>query len=170
MKFQGNIKVAQEGILVIDIENNRHLLPLLEVGKSYDIDIKEHRSHKTLSQNRYLWHNIGLIARKLTEPVLKTYCDILERANCKSTFIAVESKEAGETLRMSVRAARFISKIEINGKLICHYLLDFKVEYGDGRIEYIDVKGISTPVYRIKRKLIESIYPFKIKEVKKGQF
>ena len=61
-------------------------------------------------------------------------------------------------------------KIEINGKLICHYLLDFKVEYGDGRIEYIDVKGISTPVYKIKRKLIESIYPFKIKEVKKGQF
>lgn len=61
-------------------------------------------------------------------------------------------------------------KIEINGKLICHYLLDFKVEYGDGRIEYVDCKGILTDTYRLKKKMVEATYPFKIKEVKKGQF
>lgn len=61
-------------------------------------------------------------------------------------------------------------EIVINGQKICKYLLDFKVEYGDGRIEYVDTKGVITPMYRIKKKLVEAIYPIKIKEVKKGQF
>lgn len=61
-------------------------------------------------------------------------------------------------------------KIEINGKLICHYLLDFKVTYADGRIEYVDTKGVITDIYKLKKKMVEAIYPVKIKEVKKGQF
>ena len=61
-------------------------------------------------------------------------------------------------------------EIIINGKKICKYLLDFKVEYGDGRIEYVDTKGLITPMYRIKKKLVEAMFPIKIKEVKRGQF
>lgn len=61
-------------------------------------------------------------------------------------------------------------KVEVNGKLICHYLLDFKVEYADGRVEHVDTKGVITDIYRLKKKLVEALYPIKIKEVKKGQF
>jgi len=58
----------------------------------------------------------------------------------------------------------------INGTKVCTYLLDFKVTYADGRIEHIDVKGVATDVYRIKRKLLLACYGIKIKEIKKGDF
>ena len=61
-------------------------------------------------------------------------------------------------------------EIVINGKKICKYILDFQVTYGDGRVEYVDVKGILTSIYRLKKKLVEASFPIKIKEVKKGQF
>lgn len=61
-------------------------------------------------------------------------------------------------------------EVVVNGKKICKYLLDFEVTYGDGRIEYVDVKGVKTDIYRIKKKLVEALYSIKIKEVKKGEF
>ncbi len=58
--------------------------------------------------------------------------------------------------------------IEIKGKRICKYLLDFMVSYDD-RIEYIDVKGYKKgPAYamfRIKKKLVEAMFEIQIKEV-----
>lgn len=60
--------------------------------------------------------------------------------------------------------------LHVNGVLVCKYILDFEVTYADGRIEYIDVKGILTSIYKLKKKLFQACYPFKIKEVKRGQF
>lgn len=54
----------------------------------------------------------------------------------------------------------------INGKKIFSYFLDFEVHYGDGRIEYVDAKGVLTDVYRIKKKAVEAYYGIKITEVK----
>jgi hypothetical protein len=56
--------------------------------------------------------------------------------------------------------------IFINGKKIFSYFLDFQVQYGDGRIEYVDAKGVLTDVYRIKKKAVEAYYGIKITEVK----
>lgn len=39
------------------------------------------------------------------------------------------------------------------------YIADFKVTYKDNRIEIIDVKGVETEVFKIKRKLFEHSYP-----------
>ena len=58
----------------------------------------------------------------------------------------------------------------INGVKVCTYLLDFKVTYADGRVDFIDVKGVITDVYRIKRKLMLACYGIKIKEVTKKDF
>jgi len=58
----------------------------------------------------------------------------------------------------------------INGTKICTYRLDFKVTYADGRVEFVDIKGIVTSVYSIKRKLMLAVYGIKIKEVKAGDF
>lgn len=53
----------------------------------------------------------------------------------------------------------------VNDKKICTYIADFKVMYADGRVEYEDVKGMKTPVYRLKKKLVEALFPVEIKEV-----
>ena len=39
------------------------------------------------------------------------------------------------------------------------YRLDFLVFYSNGKVEYIDIKGVRTSVFEIKRKLVESLYP-----------
>ena len=58
--------------------------------------------------------------------------------------------------------------IEVNGKHICNYILDFEVSYGDGRKEYIDVKGyqkgVAYSLFTLKKKLVESIYGITIIE------
>ena len=61
--------------------------------------------------------------------------------------------------------------IFINGIKVFTYLLDFEVTYADGRVEYVDIKGALTDVYRLKKKSVEAYYPHvKIKEVKAGKF
>lgn len=39
------------------------------------------------------------------------------------------------------------------------YVADFKVIHNDGRIEIVDVKGMETEIFKIKRKLFEYKYP-----------
>ncbi|MCK5614784.1 DUF1064 domain-containing protein [Candidatus Pacearchaeota archaeon] len=61
----------------------------------------------------------------------------------------------------------------INGKRICNYFADFR--YADPRriethttvtvIE--DVKGVKTPVYRLKKKLVEALHNIEITEITK---
>lgn len=49
------------------------------------------------------------------------------------------------------------------------YVADFRVLWADGRLEIIDCKGMSTPVYRLKRALFERRYPeSSISEWKRG--
>lgn len=43
--------------------------------------------------------------------------------------------------------------------LICHYVVDFFVTYGDGHSEYHEVKGFETDAWILKRKLFEALYP-----------
>ena len=46
------------------------------------------------------------------------------------------------------------------------YYCDFLVFYADGTVKFIDVKGMRTQVFDIKKKIIESIYPIEIEIVK----
>ena len=45
------------------------------------------------------------------------------------------------------------------------YVSDFLVFYTDGTVVVEDVKGVKTDVYKLKKKLFESYYPFKITEI-----
>lgn len=56
-------------------------------------------------------------------------------------------------------------QVELNGKKICKYIADFKVTYANGRVEIVDVKGVRTDVYRLKKKLVEAQYGIVIVEV-----
>ncbi len=44
------------------------------------------------------------------------------------------------------------------------YRLDFQVFYADGNVEFVDVKGMRTEVYKIKKKQVEALYPIQIEE------
>lgn len=56
-------------------------------------------------------------------------------------------------------------KFFLNGVDICSYIADFKVVYPDGHVEYEDVKGFKTAMYRLKKKMLLAFYGHKIKEI-----
>lgn len=56
--------------------------------------------------------------------------------------------------------------ITVNGKKICRYVADFV--YRDLQTHGTvveDVKGYRTEIYKLKKKLVEAIYDFKITEI-----
>lgn len=61
-------------------------------------------------------------------------------------------------------------KLFVKGKLVCKYLCDFFVTYMDGRREYVDVKGMKTAIYRLKKKFVEAEFNIKITEITKDDF
>lgn len=55
--------------------------------------------------------------------------------------------------------------IVVKGTKIGTYYADFVVEYADGHQEVIDVKGVRTAVYKLKKKLVEALHEVHIREV-----
>ncbi|WPY01472.1 DUF1064 domain-containing protein (plasmid) [Candidatus Trichorickettsia mobilis] len=45
------------------------------------------------------------------------------------------------------------------------YVLDFQVYWANGEITFEDVKGFKTPIYELKKKQVEALYPIKITEI-----
>lgn len=43
-----------------------------------------------------------------------------------------------------------------HGKHICNYYIDFVIEHNDGTMEYVEVKGFDTNVWRLKWKMFEA--------------
>lgn len=43
--------------------------------------------------------------------------------------------------------------------VVAHYVPDFRVEYADGRTEWIDVKGMDLPLGKLKRAMFAACYP-----------
>lgn len=48
--------------------------------------------------------------------------------------------------------------VTVSEKHICNYIADFYVTFADGHTEIQDVKGMRTPVYKLKKKLVEALY------------
>ena len=46
------------------------------------------------------------------------------------------------------------------------YRCDFQEFHSDGSVHFVDVKGMETSEFKIKKKLVESIYPVEIEIVK----
>lgn len=75
-------------------------------------------------------------------------------------------------LKLMHRAGRITNLIhqptfdlEINGVLICRYRADAEYLDADGKRVIEDTKGVVTPVYRIKRKLMAALHGITITEV-----
>ena len=48
-------------------------------------------------------------------------------------------------------------KVEINGKWIFTYKVDFMITYNDDSLEYIEIKGMETPYWKLKFKIVDAI-------------
>lgn len=55
--------------------------------------------------------------------------------------------------------------ITVNGLKVCKYVADF-VYVDKGREVVEDVKGMKTPTYNLKKKLMQAVYGIEIQEVK----
>lgn len=55
--------------------------------------------------------------------------------------------------------------LAVNGISVGKYIADFVLQFSD-RKEVIDVKGMKTPIYNLKKKLMKAIYNLDIIEVK----
>jgi hypothetical protein len=88
-------------------------------------------------------------------------------------------KEANVLRRLELKKSRgmivgferqVLLPLVVNGKKISKIIVDFKVEHLNGSFEYIDAKGINDkgkvitmkPDFRLKMKLVEALYGFKI--------
>lgn len=72
--------------------------------------------------------------------------------------------EQGEITRLELQPKfQLQPKFEKNGKKIMaiNYVADFEVEYKDGRVEIIDIKGMPTSDAKIKKKMFDYVYPDK---------
>lgn len=55
-------------------------------------------------------------------------------------------------------------ELEVNGSVVCRYVADFVYEYkGETHVE--DVKGMRTPVYKLKKKLLQVLYGIEVQEI-----
>lgn len=50
------------------------------------------------------------------------------------------------------------------------YIADYLVFYADGTCRVVDVKGVETDTFKMKKKLVESLYPIEIDIIKRGEF
>ncbi len=48
--------------------------------------------------------------------------------------------------------------LDVNGHHITNYFVDFMIEHNDTSIEYVEVKGFSTDVWRLKWALFEALF------------
>lgn len=48
--------------------------------------------------------------------------------------------------------------LDVNGKHITNYFIDFAVDHNDGIREFVEIKGFETEVWRLKWKLFEALY------------
>jgi len=86
-----------------------------------------------------------------------------EAAYAKRLEYLKHAKELSERVTQVTRQVPY--RITVSNKYIATYFADFLVKYGDGRSEVIDVKGLRTPIYRLKKKLVEAIYKVEIIEI-----
>jgi hypothetical protein len=67
--------------------------------------------------------------------------------------------DADERRRVVAVEPQFKVSLDVNGKHVTNYFVDFRVTFGDGSVQWIEVKGFETPEWIIKRRLFEAIYP-----------
>lgn len=74
-------------------------------------------------------------------------------AECNHAIKLDAGKQAGEIKEIT---PQFKIALKVNGVHICNYFMDFRVMLVDGTIEYHEVKGYATQLWRMKWRLLEA--------------
>jgi Protein of unknown function (DUF1064) len=87
------------------------------------------------------------------------------------TFASGAEAKRWSELRLLERAGHILDLVRqpqfvftVNDKMMFRYIADFQYFQGDGEV-IEDVKGVKTPVYKLKKKLIEAQHGITITEV-----
>ena len=48
--------------------------------------------------------------------------------------------------------------LEVRGVIVARYVADFLVHHHNGNLEVVEVKGMHTPVWKLKKKMFEALY------------
>lgn len=95
------------------------------------------------------------------------YCKYGNRASDYNGFIYDSGFEADYARELDMRLkAKDIKdwqkqvkvEIKIGDMHICNYYVDFEIAHNDGSFELIEVKGMETQLWRLKRKLLEAVW------------
>jgi hypothetical protein len=70
-----------------------------------------------------------------------------------------------ELLKKYGEVVFFLRQVPMHLTAGVKYILDFQVFWSDGNVTFEDVKGMRTPMYKLKKKQVESLYPIKITEI-----
>ena len=54
--------------------------------------------------------------------------------------------------------AQYKFDLRVSGEHICNYYIDFRVENNDGSIDYIEIKGFPTDLWRFKFRITEALF------------
>ena len=96
---------------------------------------------------------------------IKTVVDGIKFDSKREAYYYLYYKRLQETKIISNLKLQTPIKFDIDGKHIFTYKADFEYEDEYGH-HYIDVKGVETPVFRLKKKLIAAKYKIIIEIVK----
>lgn len=98
----------------------------LDRDKIYSMEVKEPKSKRTLRQNAYMWKLINEIAKEQEQDEMEVYCQVLEEAKAKFTWLK-GLKETKEELLQVFRAVK-ITRYDEDGFAI------FKCFYGSSKM------------------------------------
>lgn len=98
-------------------------LPVELDNKNLDIELKEHREHRSKDANALLWACLGDIAKALTADPWEIYLRMLKRYG-KFTYIVVKP-DAADAVKKQWRETEVVGDYEVNGQkavqMICFY-------------------------------------------------
>lgn len=81
----------------------------------------------------------------------RTYDSIREANHAEELDWRIKAGEIKEVI------PQFKISLDVNGKHICNYYVDFKVIMMDGSVQFHEVKGMELPVWQLKWKLTEAL-------------
>ena len=90
---------------------------------------------------------------------------------CEHDGIRFDSKKEGAYYRelklrvMSGEVVFFLRQVPIQLPGNTTYRVDFQEFHADGTVRFVDVKGIETENFRLKKRQVESLYPITIEVV-----
>lgn len=112
MKLIAEIQKADDGVIVVNYEG---FIPELDLSKMYDIEIKEHKSKRSIEANRMFWGILQQIKEVTDNDLMDLYISVLEKADVKHDFLMV-LPETLDQLKKVFRAVKVLEYREYNGK------------------------------------------------------